>query len=54
MATGAEKFEGVEVICGVYDKDLAPAYAGDDVEAHSAEQLPSDSVICGVYDKENA
>ncbi|MEW1864261.1 hypothetical protein OG896_20345 [Streptomyces sp. NBC_00669] len=54
MSGGAEKFEGVEVICGVYDKDAAPALLGNDVEGHSAEQLPSDGVICGVYDKENA
>jgi len=53
MSSLSEKFEGAEVICGVYDPKAA-AFTGDDVEAHSAEVFKTPEVICGVYDAKPA
>ena len=47
----SEKFQGNQVICGVFDKELANA---DDVLAHTAEKFAGTEVICGVFDKELA
>ncbi|MFC1401210.1 MULTISPECIES: hypothetical protein [Streptacidiphilus] len=46
MSYLSEKFEATEVICGVFDKDLANS---DDVLAHTAEIHESADLVCSVY-----
>ena len=49
MPDPTEKFEATEVICGVFDKDLANS---DDVLAHTAElhEITGQHGFCSMYD----
>ena len=49
MPDPTEKFETTEVICGVFDKDLANS---DDVLAHTAELHETNAWVCSVYTKD--